>query len=219
MTLAGPGEIVVSANAREQLTPVLDADVEDLGQCYLRNLPEPVRAFRVGPPGPHPVIKVGRPLGELRPSLAIVPFTVLGGEGEQSVLGEVLAEEMIRSLCRSNELSIISRLSTTVLRGRDLALDAIGQLLHADYVVSGKCRISGDRIILDAELAEAKSGRIVWSDRVTDHIAGILSGDQHLIGEVVADVSRAIVARELQRSRTQPLPTLEGHTLLMGAVA
>ena len=219
MTLAGPGEIVVSANAREQLTPVLDADVEDLGQCYLRNLVDPVRAFRVGPPGPHPVIKVGRPLGELRPSLAIVPFTVRGGEGEQSVLGEVLAEEMIRSLCRSNELSVISQLSTTALRGRDLAIEEIGGLLHADYVVSGVCRISGDRIILDAELADAKIGRIVWSDRVADHIGGILSGDQHLIGQVVADVSRAIMTRELQRARSQPLPTLESYTLLVGAIA
>jgi class 3 adenylate cyclase len=29
-TLAGPGEIVVSADVRDQLTPTLDADIEDL---------------------------------------------------------------------------------------------------------------------------------------------------------------------------------------------
>src|SRR5260221_3359947 len=50
MGLAGPGEIVVSARAREQLTPLLDADVEDLGECYLKNIEAPVRAFRIGPP-------------------------------------------------------------------------------------------------------------------------------------------------------------------------
>ena len=53
-TLAGPGEIVVSARVREQLTPVLDANIEDLGECYLKHISKPVRAFRVGPPGPRP---------------------------------------------------------------------------------------------------------------------------------------------------------------------
>ena len=36
--LAGPGEIVVSADVRDQLTAVLDADIEDLGACYLKHL-------------------------------------------------------------------------------------------------------------------------------------------------------------------------------------
>ena len=54
-TLAGPGEIVVSAEVRDQLTPVLDADIEDLGECYLKPSNNPVRAYRVGPPGPRPV--------------------------------------------------------------------------------------------------------------------------------------------------------------------
>ena len=58
-TLAGPGEIVVSASVRDQLTPMLDADVEDLGECYVKHLAQPVRAYRLGPPGPRPVVEPG----------------------------------------------------------------------------------------------------------------------------------------------------------------
>src|SRR5258706_3557901 len=50
-SLARPGEIVISADVRDQITPALDADVEDLGECYLKNLAGPVRAYRVAPPG------------------------------------------------------------------------------------------------------------------------------------------------------------------------
>ena len=53
-TLAGAGEIVVSANLREQLLPGLDADVEDLGDCFVKHLQKPVRAYRVGPLGAQP---------------------------------------------------------------------------------------------------------------------------------------------------------------------
>jgi class 3 adenylate cyclase len=49
-SLAGPDEIVVSAQVRDRLTPVLDADVEDLGECYLKHVEAPVRAYRIGPP-------------------------------------------------------------------------------------------------------------------------------------------------------------------------
>jgi class 3 adenylate cyclase len=66
-TLAGPGEIVASAGAREQLTPALDADIEDLGECYLKHFRHPVRAFRIGAPGPRPLIEPGIPLGDLLP--------------------------------------------------------------------------------------------------------------------------------------------------------
>ena len=219
MSLAGPGEIVISARAREQLTPILDADVEDLGDCYLKNIQQPVRAFRIGPPGPHPVIKSGWSLGELRPSLAIIPFAVRGEAADQGVLGEVLADELIRALCRSQELNVISRLSTTALAGRNLSLGEIRTHLHADYVVSGACSVSGDRVFLDAELSETKSGGMIWTGRLADRISGILSGEQQLIGRAIADISRAIMTRELQRARALPLPTLESYTLLMGAIA
>ena len=50
-TLAGPGEIVVTSDVRDQITAGLDADVEDLGECHLKHVKEPVRAYRVGPRG------------------------------------------------------------------------------------------------------------------------------------------------------------------------
>ena len=53
-SLAGPGEIVTSAAVREQLTPDLDADVEDLGDCFLKHVKDPVRAYRLRPPGASP---------------------------------------------------------------------------------------------------------------------------------------------------------------------
>ena len=56
MSLAGPGEIVVSQHVRDGLTASLDADIEDLGDCYVRGIPQPVRAYRVGPPGPQPMV-------------------------------------------------------------------------------------------------------------------------------------------------------------------
>jgi adenylate cyclase len=219
MGLAGPGEIVISAHARDQLTADLDADVEDLGDCFLRHVSQPVRAYRIGPPGPRPVIKPSRSMDEMKPTIAVVPFAPTHVPADRDVIGEVLAEEVIRALSRSPDLSVISRLSTTVLRGRDMPLSEIGGLLNADYVLSG--RYGGDErtLVLDAELADAKTGRILWTERLKGPVEDLLTGEQELISRLVVEVGGAVIRRELQRSRAEPLPTLRAYTLLMGAIA
>jgi class 3 adenylate cyclase/tetratricopeptide (TPR) repeat protein len=218
-TLAGPGEIVVTAGVRDQLTPTLDADVEDLGECYLKHVQRPVRVYRVGPPGPRPVIEPHAAAEELRPTVAVIPFASRGGDPEHLVLGEVLADEMISALSRTSDLNIISRLSTTAFRGREIALGEVSAHLNASYVLSGSYRVQGNRLILDAELAETKSGRVVWLKSFKGSVAEVLSGEHDLIDRVVAEVGAGVMARELQRAQSQALPTLKSYTLLMGAIA
>lgn len=218
MSLAGPGEIVVSQHVRDGLTANLDADIEDLGDCYVRGIPEPVRAYRVGPPGPQPMVDI-ESFDDLAPSIAVVPFASRSAATDQGVIGEILAEEVIRRLSQSASLKVVSRLSTTAFSGRAASLQEISAHLGADYVLSGAYRAGGTRLKLDVELAEAKTGRVLWSESLDDDLAGIVSGEQELIGRLIAAVSAAVTAREVQRSRSQPLPTLKAYTLMMGAVS
>lgn len=218
-TLAGPGEIVVSAGVRDQLTPVLDADIEDLGDCYLKPLTRPVRAYRVGPPGPRPVIESTGLAGELRPTIAVIPFTARGGEPQHQVLGEVLADEVISALSRTADMNVISRLSTTAFRGRNATLQEMSALLDANYILSGAYYVHGTKFSLVAELAEPKSGRAVWTDDVKGDVATLVSGKDEVIHRLVAKVCAAVTARELQKAQVQPLPTLESYTLLIGAIS
>src|SRR5206468_1427664 len=91
-TLAGPGQIVITAAARDQLTPILDAEVEDLGDCYLKSIENPVRAYRIWPPGSRPAIQRAPAVGKLRPAIAVIPFSALMPATEHDILGEVLAD-------------------------------------------------------------------------------------------------------------------------------
>jgi len=217
--LAGPGEIVVSADVRDRLTPVLDADVEDLGACHLKHLHEPVRAYRVGPPGPQPVIEPGTWMPQLRPTVAVIPLVERAAVPEHQVVGEVLADEIIAALSRSSELDVISRLSTTVFRGRDTSVREVSRYLTANYVLSGAYRKVGRRLRLNVELASVETSTICWSDSLEGNAHGLMSGKDGVVDHIVAGVGMAIMNRELQRAQSHSLPTLETYTLLMGAIA
>jgi TolB-like protein len=217
MRLAGPGETVVSQHVRDGLTANLDADIEDLGDCHVRGIPDPVRAYRIGPPGPQLKGEAGSVDGAA-PSIAVVPFASRNAATDQGVIGEILAEEVIRSLSRSACLKVVSRLSTTAFSRRAASLQEIRAHLGADYVLSGAYRAGGTRLKLDVELAEAKTGHVLWTECLDDDLAGIVSGEQELIGRLIAAVGTAVTAREVQRSRALPLPTLKAYSLMMGAV-
>ena len=46
-SLAVPGGTVVSAGVRDHLTDGLDAAIDDMGECYLRNVADPMRVYRI----------------------------------------------------------------------------------------------------------------------------------------------------------------------------
>ncbi len=226
-TLAGPGEIIVSAPVRDQLTPLLDGDIEDLGDCYLKHLVSPVRAYRVGDAGAAPIIEPGssRPL-DLRPTIAVIPFAARGAEPGHALIGEAVADELIAALSKTAELHVISRLSTTVFADRAGSLDSSGsaladirQHLGATYVLSGRCTVIGSHMSLCVELAEADGGRIVWADNLKGSVAGLFNPNDDMLSRIVAAVSSAVMKHELGRAQNHALPTLEGYTLLLGAVA
>jgi len=217
--LAAPGEIVASAGVRDQLTPVLDADIEDLGDCYPEPSAQPVRAYRIAPPHSLPEVTGAVAAGELRPTIAVIPFSSRSPDPGDQVLGELLADETIHALSRAAEMNVISRLSTTSFRDRKATLQEVRAHLHATYVASGSYAVSGTQLLLAVELAEAESGQVVWAGQLKGPVAGVSSGKDELVHRIVAGIGSAVVTRELQRTQTQALPSLDSHTLLIGAIA
>jgi adenylate cyclase len=217
-TLAGPDEIVVSADVRDQLTPALDADIEDLGECYVKHVQQPVRAFRVGAPGEQPVIERGNLAEDLRATIAVIPFRPRTLQPADDVLGQLLADEVISALSHSPEVNVVSRLSTTAFQGREFKLDDVSTYLRADYVVSGSYHVDGDRVTLKAELAETRTMQVVWTQTLKGNVQGIVSGDDPLSSRLVNEACAAMMVRELQRSQGKAPQSLQNHTLLLSSI-
>jgi TolB-like protein len=216
-TLVGPDEICLSAAVRDQLTADLDADIEDLGECHVKHLAEPIRAYRVAPPTG--VSLVGPTAGDLLPALAVIPFSTRDSSDEHHVLGEVLAEELIRDFSQTTEFNVISRLSTTAFRDRASTLKQIAAMLHAQYVLSGVYRIVGNKVTVEAELVDVATGQIAWSGRHKGSVDSLLSGRREMIDEIATEVSVAVMSREVRRARSQRLSNLQSYTLLIAATA
>lgn len=220
-------EVVLSAAARDEVVDELDADLEDLGECFVKHLTRPVRCFRAipatetasgskAPRAPHPPSDAALPLG----ALAVLPFTAMVLHPSHAALGQLVADGLISKLTGSSTLRVLSRLSTAALDGRSLDLQRIGQLLGAQYVLSGTCHTqSGGHLRVQAELASVRTGEALWGGAASGPLNDLLRDDAPLLDGLADQVAEALLAEEVRRARTQFLPTLESSTLLIGSIA
>ena len=230
-SLAGPGEVMITAEMRDQLTDRLDADLQDMGECFLKHIDAPVRVYRAGPAGQHPILIPQRDYAApLQAIVAVIPFAARSlAQDNQLAVGEIIADGVIGQLSRTRDLKVISRLSTSVFRNRiNTAGDLIGGIngvgdieshLGANYVLSGSYIALDKTLIVNAELSNSKTSQIIWADSLQGDIGDLLQLQSELCHRIANATHRAILDTEVQAALTKPLPTLESHSMLLAGVS
>lgn len=222
-TLAGPGETIVTAAVRDHLTESLDGDIEDMGECYLKHVSEPQRVFRVGAGSTKAILIPVREYAEqLEPTIAIIPFESRAMAIGDFAIGELIADGVISELGKSPYLEVISRLSTTAFKGAGKSAIEIGQILKANYVLSGTyLQInSGEtaKLVVTAELSDTIRGVAVWTDRFPTDVGDLLSIESMCIAHIVERISALILNHEAKKTTLCPLPTLSAYSLQLSGI-
>lgn len=125
-------------------------------------------------------------IASLPKTLAVLPFLNASGRSEDEYFSDGLTEEVMNRLSRADGLRVVSRTSAFALKGKNLAADAIGQMLGAESFVEGSVRRDGDRLRITARLVNARDGYQLWSetyDRRLDDVLAI----QEEIALAIAD--------------------------------
>jgi TolB-like protein len=126
-----------------------------------------------------------------RPSLAVLPFRLVGDGGRYAALAFALPDELITELSRLRWLFIIARGSSFRLQTADSDIREIGALLRVRYCLSGAVEILDRNIVVTLELVDTQDGGIVWADRFSGRI-----DDVHAMREDIR--SRVLMALEIQ---------------------
>ena len=218
-TLAKPGETIGSVAACDELTHGVDASCEDLGNCFLKHFDKPVRAYRVGPANPLSTLAGRRDYGTaMEPTIAVIPFEARNKTLEHFDVGNLIADSVIWRLSKATNLKVISRLSTNVFRGRGSDLGQVSAHLGATYVLSGGYVVNAGQILVTAELSEARNDQVVWTDRLSGQVSDLLQPESELADRIAQAVHISVFDTEVAHILTQPLPTLESYSLLLGSI-
>lgn len=167
--LAPAGGIVVADTVHDQLWNKADVGFEPMGSKQLKNIADPVDVYLVvessGGDRRRKRSAAPAPAGEDIPVLAILPFENMSAEPDQEFLADGIAEDLISSLSQIGHLSVTPRSSAFTFKGKAATVQEIGRELGARYVVTGSLRKSADRVRLSVQLADARTGDHMWSNR------------------------------------------------------
>ena len=219
--LAEPGGISVSGTVQDQIGTKLPVEFIDLGPQQVKNITQPIRAYRVQS-ATSPAVKPGMgPLLPLpdKPSIAVLPFTNMSGDPEQEYFADGMVEEIITALSLIRWLFVIARNSSFTYKGQAIDLEQVGRELGVRYVLEGSVRKASGRVRITAQLIDALSGTHIWADRFDGPMEEVFDLQDEVASCVAGVIEPALQAAETARSVGRPTHDLTAYDLYLRAYA
>jgi TolB-like protein/class 3 adenylate cyclase len=222
--LAEPGSVCIGRNVYDQVRGKVACAYTDLGEQRLRNIPEPVRVYRVKPSKPNADTSAGLsakdtlPLPD-KPSIAVLPFENMSGDPEQEYFADGIAEELITALSRMHWLFVIARNSSFTYKRRIVDVKQIGRELGVRYVLEGSVRRAGNRVRITGQLIDTSTGAHLWADRFDGGLEDIFDLQDQVTASVVGAIEPKLVKAEIERAKRKPTESLDAYDYFLRGIA
>src|SRR4029077_15749864 len=197
--LAEPGTGFVFQTGFNHVRAKVSLRFEDIGEQNLKNMPQPVRVYRLAE-GKAPMpsgTAADLPLPD-KPSIVVLPFVNMSADAEQSYFVDGLTEDLITDLSKVSELFVIARNSSFAYKGRSVDTRQIARELGVKYVLEGSARRAAGRVRINAQLIDAVVAGHIWADRFHRDLADIFAAQDEVIGKIVEALVGKLTATRLQ---------------------
>ena len=212
--IADAGGVCISGAVYDQVKGKLELDFQDLGAQKVKNIVEPVHAYRVCLSDGNASAPVVESLAET-PSVAVLPFDNMSADPEQEYFSDGMTEDIITTLSKLSGLFVIARNSTFTYKGRAVKVQDVGTELGVRYVVEGSVRKAGERIRVTAQLVEAATGHHLWAERYDRTLEDVFEVQDELSREIATALQVTLSAGENGRLTRKPTDNLEVYDLLL----
>jgi adenylate cyclase len=145
-------------------------------------------------------------------TVAVLPFSNLSSDPEQSYFCDGISEDIIDALSTVGDLHVLGRGVTFTLRDNALDPRDIGTALRVGTIVEGSVRKSGGMLRVSARLIDTLTGRVRWSttvDRPESDVFAIKDEIATAIATTLCDRFGAVV------KLPSPPPSIDAYALYL----
>ncbi|WP_291856014.1 adenylate/guanylate cyclase domain-containing protein [Bradyrhizobium sp.] len=225
--IAEPGGVCLSDDAHRQIRGKVDFALEDIGEQSLKNIAEPMRAWRIRPAGDSvaritsesPAIHWPKTLAlPDKPSIVVLPFDNMSAEPGQDYLADGIVEAITATLSCVRSFFVIARSSAFTYKGRATNARDIGKELGVAYLLEGSVQKVGSRLRITVQLIETEGGAHVWSSRYDGTIDEFFDLQDRITQQVAGALQPSIRSAEIERSRRKRPQDLSSYDYTMRAM-
>jgi TolB-like protein/tetratricopeptide (TPR) repeat protein len=191
----------------------------DTGEHTLKNIPRPVRVYRLELDGtdarPKTAPELTLPDG---PSIAVLPFQNMSGDIEQDYFCDGMVEDIITGFARIKWLFVIGRNSSFAYKGKSPDIRQVGRELGVRYVLEGSVRRIGNRVRITSQLVDAQTGVHLWAERFDRSIDDIFALQDEITLNVVGAIEPSLRQAEIKRVERKRPSDLNAYDLVLRAI-
>jgi adenylate cyclase len=215
--IAEPGGICMSDDAFRQVRGKVEIAFGDLGLQTLKNIAEPIRAWRVQLGGQNaakaPALQA--PALPDKPSIAVLAFQNMSGDAEQEYFADGMVEDIITDLSKLSELHVIARNSSFTYKGKPVDVKLVGRDLSVRYVLEGSVRKVGNRVRVNGQLIDTLSGAHIWAERFDRELTDIFAVQDELTQEIIAALKIKLSPSEKARIAAGGTKNVDAHDFFL----
>ncbi|MCC8938030.1 adenylate/guanylate cyclase domain-containing protein [Bradyrhizobium sp. Arg68] len=224
--VAEPGGICISDDAQRQIRGKIDTACEDMGSQNLKNIAEPMRAWRLrinaGGSAAAPTEPPFESMQALalpdKPSIAVLPFENMSGDPEQEYFADGMVEEIITALSRFKWLFVIARNSSFTFKGRAVDIKEVGRKLGVRYVLEGSVRKAAGKVRITGQLIDAVTGAHIWADRFERDLTDVFALQDEVTVAVVSAIQPKLLQTEIDLSARRRPENLTAYDFYLRAM-
>jgi DNA-binding SARP family transcriptional activator/TolB-like protein len=218
----------------DQLDAAPSAETQQLlaelrGPASTKSTARPAAAPRPGPP--HPMEKFPddaaeveiHPRDERLPRggahVGVLPMQCVGLSEEDAYLGPGLADEITTALARFRWMFVVSSGSLTRFAQSNRDETAIRQAFGIDFLLDGTIQRNRNKLRITLRLLDLRAGnQVVWARRFDRQADDLLSVQDEIAAEVVAQIDPEILLIEAKRSAARPQVNATAYDLVLRSI-
>ena len=217
-SLADSGGVCISGAVHDAVRGKLELDFEFLGEKRVKNIAEPVRAYRV-------IIETEQPPAETsqastielpdKPSIAVLPFENMSGDPEQEYFSDGIAEDIITDLSKISGMFVIARNSSFVYKGKSVNVQQVGKDLGVRYVLEGSVRKAGNKVRITSQLIDSSTNGHLWAERYDRDLEDIFAVQDEVTQKIVKKLQVELTHGEQERLSERDTDSLDAYDCLL----
>lgn len=148
-------------------------------------------------------------------TIAVLPFSELGGDGRESVLGLGVADTVISRLGSLGEIEI--RPTSAIRRYAERASDPLpaGRELQVEAVLTGNIQRLGGQVRVTAQLLRVSDGKTLWSAALDEDAAELFALQDRLTEQVAKALHLSLTAEQRRQLRKRETENLTAYNLYL----
>lgn len=151
------------------------------------------------------------------PTIAVLPFEHAGEDNGNMYFAKGMRQTILARLARIGGLRVISRTSSDDYPSHPQNLETIATELGVTTVLEGHIQTSGQQVLINMQLIEARTGRQLWAGSYTRTLVNVFEVENDVAAHVATALEARLLPADTARLARQPTTNPEAYLIFLKA--